>query len=281
MLTLADVAKVGTAEIPARWTPSLSVLANETGLSKRTVQRHLDDLEAAGWIKRTRPPASAQWYGERIQYALLCPFTLEEHEEVASEDHPPMDSVTTGGVSESRGGVVTESPTYGHSDHPNQISSDQSDHSSSQTTKEKKKRERKPEPQRDDVDQLCTRLADHIEANTGDRPEITEGWKTAARLLLDKDKRELDKALALIDWCQQDEFWHTNILSMPTFRKQYKQLRLKAVAEWKKGKGGSKFETPKSSAPEALPADRKCDDHLRPLPCSLCKTEQVGRRNAA
>ncbi|MEU5155605.1 hypothetical protein [Glycomyces sp. NPDC021274] len=97
-----------------------------------------------------------------------------------------------------------------------------------------KKRAKKTEPQRNDVDQLCTRLADHIEKNSGERPEISEEWKRSARLLLDTDKRELDKALKLIDWCQADDFWHTNILSMPTFRKQFLKLRMKAVAEWEK-----------------------------------------------
>lgn len=271
MLTLADVAEVGTAEIPAQWTPSLSVLSRETGLSKRTVQRHLDDLDEWGWIKRTRPSQAAQWYGERVRYTLLCPISTETQGVVSEEPHP-MDSVSTGVVSESHGGVVTESTTYGHSDHPNQILTN-SDLSSPPAPAEKPK---KTEPQRDDVDQLCNRLADHIATNSGERPEVSEKWKQSARLLLDKDKRELEKALALVDWCQSDEFWMTNILSMPTFRKQYTQLRLKAVAAWKREKGTSTPQGPKSSAPEAIPADEKCEHRKRASTCGLCRAERMG-----
>lgn len=88
---------------------------------------------------------------------------------------------------------------------------------------------------RPDAEALCNRLADLMIGNGCKPPEITKKWRDAARLLLDTDKREFDKAMRLIEWCQKDEFWRTNILSMPTFRRQYEQLRLKANAEWKRG----------------------------------------------
>jgi hypothetical protein len=92
-----------------------------------------------------------------------------------------------------------------------------------------------PDAPRPDVEALCARLAELMVGNGCKPPEITKKWRDAARLLLDTDKREFDKAMRLIDWCQKDEFWRTNILSMPTFRRQYEQLRLKAVAEWQRG----------------------------------------------
>jgi hypothetical protein len=33
----------------------------------------------------------------------------------------------------------------------------------------------------------------------------------------------------VLEWSQADEFWRTNILSMPKFRTQYTQLRLKWI----------------------------------------------------
>lgn len=80
--------------------------------------------------------------------------------------------------------------------------------------------------ERADVAELCALLADLIEGNGSKRPTITKGWKDSARLLLDKDGRSLDEAKALLDWCQRDEFWRGNILSMPKFREKYDQLRL-------------------------------------------------------
>ena len=83
-------------------------------------------------------------------------------------------------------------------------------------------------PVRPEVEALCDHLADRIEQNGSKRPRITKGWRDAARLLLDRDDRDLDQAHLLIDWCQGDEFWRSNVLSMPTFREQYDRLRLAA-----------------------------------------------------
>jgi hypothetical protein len=90
-----------------------------------------------------------------------------------------------------------------------------------------------PEP-RSDVEALCTRLRDRIVENGNRPPTITKKWRTEARLLLDKDGIALDKALALIDWCQASSFWKGNILSMPKFREKYDQLRTQAIEEHKR-----------------------------------------------
>ena len=85
-----------------------------------------------------------------------------------------------------------------------------------------------PEPQREDVEALCEHLAERITNNGNKPPAITKAWRTQARLLLDRDKRAPDEAHRLIDWCQDDQFWMGNILSMPKFREQYDKLRIRA-----------------------------------------------------
>jgi hypothetical protein len=90
---------------------------------------------------------------------------------------------------------------------------------------------------RPDVEELCSLLADLIEANGSKRPAITKAWRDEARRMLDIDKRELDKARNLIRWSQADSFWRKNILSMPKFRQKYDQLRLAAVEDWNKNGG--------------------------------------------
>ena len=42
----------------------------------------------------------------------------------------------------------------------------------------------------------------------------------------------------LIRWCQADPFWRRNVLSMPTFRAKYDQLRLKAEGAERAGSSG-------------------------------------------
>jgi len=93
------------------------------------------------------------------------------------------------------------------------------------------------EQKREDVEQLCELLAGLIVKNGSPRaPVINKGWRDAARLLLDRDKRPLREVRYVIEWCQRDEFWRTNILSMPTLRKQYDRLVMRAKQEWTESK---------------------------------------------
>lgn len=86
------------------------------------------------------------------------------------------------------------------------------------------------QPTRGDVQRICDRMADRVQANTGKRPNIVKAWRDAARLLLDKDGHTEAQILWLIDWATTDEFWRANILSLPKFREKFEQLRLKAMA---------------------------------------------------
>lgn len=87
-----------------------------------------------------------------------------------------------------------------------------------------------PQPtDRPDIDAICAHLADRIHANGSKRPTITTAWREAARLMLDRDGRTPEQVHAAIDWCQDDEFWRSNILSLPKLRDQYDRLRLQAA----------------------------------------------------
>ncbi|MFC8531892.1 hypothetical protein [Nocardia sp. NPDC057227] len=88
------------------------------------------------------------------------------------------------------------------------------------------------QPERPDAEALCAHLCDRIRAN-GSKAAVTKRWRIEARLLLDRDGRDFDKAMRLIDWSQDHHFWKTNILSMPKFRAKYDQLRLQANAEYR------------------------------------------------
>ncbi len=92
----------------------------------------------------------------------------------------------------------------------------------------KKENERNDDPE---ITELCSYLADWIEANGSKRPTITKAWRNSCRLMLDRDGRTPQQVRAAIDWSQQDPFWKANILSMSSLRSKYDQLRLKAQAE--------------------------------------------------
>jgi hypothetical protein len=91
---------------------------------------------------------------------------------------------------------------------------------------------------RDDIEKLCTYLADRVEQNGSKRPNVTKGWRTEARLLLDRDKRTVDQVIKAIDFSQESSFWRINIMSMPKLREKYDALRLAATQETGKTQRG-------------------------------------------
>ncbi len=58
-------------------------------------------------------------------------------------------------------------------------------------------------------------------------PKSLDKWAVDVRLMVESDKRDLISIEKLINWCQSDSFWRTNILSMATFRKQFDMLEMK------------------------------------------------------
>lgn len=222
MFVLADVAETGTAEIPEQFTPSLKVLAGETGLNESTVKRHLNDLEAAGWVDRRRPTIDdARLKGERTRYRLTIPGRTQSPAEGAQEAHQGAES-TQEGAQEAQAGAQKE-PRSGRTERPNkeELNQDNLDQSEETSSAE-------PQPPREDVNRICNYLAEWIVKNGSRKPTITDKWRTEARLLIDKDGRPLDEIRQVIAWAQRDTFWKANVLSMPTLRQKYDQLRLAA-----------------------------------------------------
>jgi hypothetical protein len=84
---------------------------------------------------------------------------------------------------------------------------------------------------REDVERVCKHLADRLIENGCKQPAITKTWRDAARLLMDKDGRTEDQIRRAIDWCQNDSFWKSNVMSMPKLREKYDTLRLRAEEE--------------------------------------------------
>jgi hypothetical protein len=74
---------------------------------------------------------------------------------------------------------------------------------------------------------LCDVLVLAMHRNEAKVPSpLPKKWLDDARLMIDRDGRDPHQAKALIEWAANDSFWRSNILSMPTFRKQYDKLRL-------------------------------------------------------
>jgi hypothetical protein len=77
---------------------------------------------------------------------------------------------------------------------------------------------------------LCEAFSDGISAYAR-RPRITATWETEARRLLEVDRVTMAQALAMIAWLTEHDgneaaFWRRNVLSFPTFRRQWDRLVL-------------------------------------------------------
>jgi DNA-binding transcriptional ArsR family regulator len=95
-LTIATWSDMDTGRIPERYQPSLSTLAEATGLNRATVQRHLDRLEADGWIVRDRPEAKkARMEHARTRYSLALPPGARRTEHLGAESTQPLGAEST------------------------------------------------------------------------------------------------------------------------------------------------------------------------------------------
>lgn len=245
MLVLADVADAKTGVIPDDRTPSLREISDWTGLDKATVCRHLDALDVDGWVIRERPDReTARRDRVRTTYRLDVPRVAQDDTDRVAENDTYVSQGATGqNGQDKQDGQDDPPPRVAENDTPrvaqddtyvsqgatvpytDDIQIEQITSSSAKPTTAK----HTPPPERPDVEQICKHLADRIEANGSLRPSIGQGWRTAARLLLDKDGRTVEQIMRAIDWCQNHEFWRANIRSMPKLREQYDTLRLQAM----------------------------------------------------
>jgi hypothetical protein len=235
--------------------PSQETIAEETEQSVSTVYRQLKRLENK--LKLIRREKRYDSLGKRTsdRYILNLDLVVNVHE-TPSEQEEHLDVNLTGSES---GEVVPGEEAPGDKDldvnltgshYTSLVTGSESDYRSPETSTTGHSYDRgtpsrtptyrsfgsigdSPDfaPSRLDVERLCQRLAEKIEDNGSKRPKVTATWRDACRRLLDLDGRTEDQVQRAIDWCQADEFWQANVMSMPQLRKKYDTLRLQAQRE--------------------------------------------------
>lgn len=285
VLAIATKANAKTGVVADEHTPSLRTLSAMTGLAKSVLPGHLTYLSNLGWLKVDIAPRASRY--ERNRYTIMVGNAdptrpsgpvrgpLDESDLAGSgpgdgplgavRETDPSDAAET--VSGASGQEATGEPAesqqaarqtadeqpedlFGNASGPGDGPASTNYKNQSQNLKTSSS-EADIEPVREDVEQLCRHLVDKIVANGSKRPTITKTWRVEARRLIDLDERPVDKALALIDWCQNDVFWRSVVRSMPKFRAQYDQLRLRAVAEWEATKSTRPRGQPRYTGPYA------------------------------
>jgi len=103
------------------------------------------------------------------------------------------------------------------------------------STKERKGKERKEKKlfASDSVEfQLASLLLEKIrEWHPKYREPDLHAWADGVRLMIQQDKIQPANIEKMICWCQSDDFWRPNVLSIPTLRKQWPRLEAKVKSD--------------------------------------------------
>lgn len=220
LLTEPQVAKLAYPETPAK----AKRLAGE--LVDTGAWQWVDEKRSyfiSSWLKRNKSRVEVEEDRRKAEDAAA----LGNHRRWHTEQSQPDCRYCAGGVTppKSPPGSGTRSPTG--SGTAKRVVSPETE-TETETEKKSASDDAAPKPDlgRTDVEQLCNRLADHVERNGAKRPTITAKWRDAARLLFDRDQRPVPEVVRVLDWSQADDFWRSNILSVPKFREKYDQLKL-------------------------------------------------------
>jgi len=106
LLALCARMSAGTTAIPPEHSPSLQKLHRVTGISLRSVKRHLNRLEREGWLIRDRPTLQAQRAEHAVtRYTVILPAAAVPAGPVALAD--PLDALVIGELEKRTGTRIT------------------------------------------------------------------------------------------------------------------------------------------------------------------------------
>lgn len=189
--------------------PSVATIAGKAKVSERTVQRCVKSLQLLGELEVVIG-------GGRHNVNIYTVLMNGRQDVTPSESHP----VNVTPIVDRERVTTSQERVSGSPETVTPVSPEPS-----LTIKEPSKT---LSSARADVERICGHLADAVQANGSKRPRVTDRWRSSARLLLDADGKTEDQIHNAIAWCQGDEFWRANILSLPKLREKYDQMRLTA-----------------------------------------------------
>jgi len=210
---------------------SLETLKNRWGWSRGKVSRFLNLLETEGMI--------AQQRGNLTTLITICNYNTYQLD--------PEDS----GKANSK----ADSNPNGKADGQATVRRTDRQREPSNKNKEESKRI-KTFPENSNEFRLSLFLLNHIRNNKPDfkKPNL-QLWARSADAILRIDQRPIEKVKQVIAWCQTDEFWKVNILSMSKLRKQFDALEIKMES----GEG----KAPRNKPPENRMTQKELYEFIR------------------
>lgn len=192
--------------------PSMALMAEDLGISEERVRKHRKLLEKHGYIEVTKDKAEQGKFARNI-YTIKQIVSIPE----LSEDGLSVPGKHRDGEIPCRQNPGTNNNTLLN----NNININNNINN--------KKTIRPRYSDDNEHYKMAYYLFEKIRENSPTFKEPNfQVWANDMRLMVERDKRT-DKVEIknLIDFCQSDSFWMSNILSAATFRKQYDKLLIK------------------------------------------------------
>ncbi len=197
---------------PDGWTFSIDRIAAETADGRDAVRSAIHELEAAGFLSRTRTSVGTGWEDEYDLHIKPQTGNSCVGKSYVGKSHvgKPDDIIRQNKIRQNKvkrnKEIIMPAPE-------------------------------KPAPAREipeEAKKLAERLHKWLLRNKPDR-RIQDGWQERWAQDIDKmhrlDGRSWEAITACIDWSQRDEFWKQNILSGENLRKHYDRMSDRARAE--------------------------------------------------
>jgi len=119
---------------------------------------------------------------------------------------------------------------YGSHSEPESDSSEIAMAREKERKREEEAKASSPETVRPDIDGIIQGFSELLKANDV-KHKPGKNWHDAARLLIDKDGYTPEQIMYVARFATTDEFWKSNILSIPKLRDKFESLKIKAQAQ--------------------------------------------------
>lgn len=200
--------------------------ATEIGISTKQVRAAMGRLETSGVVESCQPEVGQwqrrKWYRINYEHPLIASDALPAAPALQGTSNGPT------GRNEQPDGTIRTAP-----EGPSKAET--TTEITTEITTEEPPASLMPVCDGSDASRLAVLLADLIEGNGCKRPTVTARWVQTIERMIRIDGRSPEQVENAMRWCQQHEFWKSNVMSPDKLRQQYDRLRLQAQREMTSG----------------------------------------------
>ena len=208
--------------------PTISTLANDVGMSPRSAERAVGELQYLNYISVVK-----KW--RYNHYELVSPDRTDGCSEYHPTDLTEEQYSHPTDLSDETDSYPTEP-----SESTDRIVADTRQDCRIEQGKEQGKEQKKRQRKFADVDMELARMVFQgvRRLNPGHKTPNIETWADDVRKMREIDNRDPEQIRQVFQWANNDNFWQGNILSPAKLRKQFDQLLIKMGSQKPRSRKG-------------------------------------------